>query len=195
MAVDEYEVIVPCPSLELWLPGNLMLSVSKSLLSGMLLVQPGPGVGNDAFLEMLGAWQQGFEVGKRCKQGAGRGQRRVPGGAVYFIAAVFKQRNGGTLGWLKSDLRLGFFWNAPPGFPSVLVLSGNVRHSAHRQWSGLEQCPSGLFPNVLVLSVNVRHSARMLSGDGLAETAPSGFPKRACAVWECEAQCTFAGQR
>ncbi|KAF5826218.1 hypothetical protein DUNSADRAFT_4103 [Dunaliella salina] len=62
MAVDEYEVVVPCPCLELWLPGNLMLSVSKSLLSGLLLVQPGPGVGNDAFLEVLGAWQQKEEA-------------------------------------------------------------------------------------------------------------------------------------
>jgi len=35
---------VPCPILELYSSGMLLLRISKSLLSGQLLVQPGPGV-------------------------------------------------------------------------------------------------------------------------------------------------------
>ena len=41
---DAYEVEVPCPILELYSSGMLLLRISKSLLSGQLLVQPGPGV-------------------------------------------------------------------------------------------------------------------------------------------------------
>jgi len=49
-----------------------MLCVSKSLLSGLLLLQPGPGAGNDTFLEVLDAWHQVSYLGRR--KGGDRGE-------------------------------------------------------------------------------------------------------------------------
>jgi len=69
LPADAYEVVVPCPSLELWLGGNLMLSMAKGLISGVLRLQPGPGAGIDAFLDVLGSWHQvGAFAGTRWHQ-------------------------------------------------------------------------------------------------------------------------------
>ena len=47
-----------CPVLEFYAEEQLLVKVSKSLYSGRLLLQPGPGMGNDSQIDILGAWTQ-----------------------------------------------------------------------------------------------------------------------------------------
>lgn len=52
-----YSVNVKVPALEFWTDGQLLLRVSRSLFTGRILMQPGPGGSSDTHLDNLTAYQ------------------------------------------------------------------------------------------------------------------------------------------